>query len=209
MKFNLKNTLFWRFSLSFLLLFILLGFAYVFITTLAARRYVEETTQKLNAKVASHMLEEVKPFVDGKVNEKALGILMHSMMAVNPALEVYLLDSEGKILSFVVLEKKVKLSRISIDPIKQFLKANGEKYVLGDDPRNPGSKTIFSAAPVIENGRLRGYAYLVLASEQYENTAATFLGSYWLRVGTKSFVITLITAFVIFNYEDIFHFRIG
>jgi signal transduction histidine kinase len=192
---NAKNTLFWKLSLSFLILFIILGFAYVFITIQAARRYVDETTQRLNSKVAFHMIEVAKPFVEGKVNKDALGDLMHSMMAVNPTLEVYLLDPEGKILSFVVVDKKVKLNQISLDPVKQFLKSDGKEYVLGDDPRNPGGKTIFSAAPILEKGKIVGYAYLVLASEEYENSASTFLGSYWLRVGTRSFIITLIAAF--------------
>jgi HAMP domain-containing protein len=194
---SLKNTLFWRLSLTFLGLFVLLSAAYIFITTLAAQRYFEETTQKLNAKVANHMLDVVKPFVDGEVNKEALGDLMHSMMAVNPGLEVYLLNPEGKILSYVVLEKKVKLNSVGLQPVKQFLADGGKNYVLGDDPRQPGKQTIFSAAEIRENGKLMGYAYLVLASEVYENIAGTLLGSYWLRVGTRAFVITLVAAFLL------------
>jgi signal transduction histidine kinase len=196
-KVKLKNTLLWRLSAAFLILLLLLGLAYVVITTISANRYFQETTQRLNADVASEMLLEVQPFVDGEVNKKALDKLMHSMMAVNPRLEVYLLDPNGEILSYVVLKKKVKLSRVSLEPIRKFINSNGEKYVLGDDPRNPGQKTIFSATEVRENGILQGYVYMVLVSEKFENIASTMLGSYWLRVSTRSFIITLIAAFLI------------
>jgi len=194
---KIGKSLYWRISASFLLILLLLGLAYILITTLASNRYYKETTQRLNAHVAESMLQEVKPFVDGKVNKEALGKIMHSMMAVNPTLEVYLIDPQGKILSFVVLDKKVKLNSIDLEPVKEFIKAPGEKYIVGDDPRNPGHETIFSAKEVKENGDLKGYVYMVLASEKHENIAAALLGSYWLKVSTNAFIITLLAAFTI------------
>ncbi|HYW94126.1 MAG TPA: HAMP domain-containing sensor histidine kinase [Bacteroidales bacterium] len=198
MKIQLPGkSLYWRISMSFLAILIILGLAYVLITVIATNRYYNETTQRLNAHVAESMLAEVSPFTNGEVNEESVSKIMHSMMAVNPTLEVYLLDKTGKILTFVVFDKKVKLSNIDLGPVKSFIHYGGEKYVLGDDPRNPGKKTIFSAAEVRENDMLQGYVYLVLASEQYENITSALLGSYWLRVGTNAFILTLLAAFTI------------
>ncbi len=194
---SLKSTLFWRISAVFLLILILLGLAYVTITAYSARKYFQETTQRLNAHVAEEMLKEVNPFVNGEINQEAVGKIMHSMMAVNPSLEVYLLAPDGQILKYVVLEKDVHLSRISLGPVKRFLNAEGETYVLGDDPRNPGGQTIFSASEVRENGELLGYVYMVLASAEYENVSEALLGSYFLRIGTQAFIITLVGAFLI------------
>lgn len=194
---SLRNSLFWRLSATFFVLLLLVGIAYTYIVTIASNRYYHETTQKLNADVAKHLLHEIKPFENGKVNKEKLDNLMHSMMAVNPGIEVYLLDHTGKILSFVVLDKKVKLNKVSLEPINQFIKTNGKQYVLGDDPRNPGHYTIFSATQVITDGKLQGYVYIVLASEKYENIAHTLLGSYWLQISTKAFLVTLIFAFLI------------
>ncbi len=163
-----------------------------------AKRYSDETTQRLNAHVASHMLLEVNPFVDGKVNEDALGKIMHSMMAVNPSLEVYLLDPQGKILSFVVLDKKVKLKYVSIEPILTFLEEKGKSLIYGDDPRNPGKSKIFSATAVHEkNDKHLGYVYMILASEESENVATALQESYLLKIGVQSFIVTLVAAFVI------------
>ena len=194
---KIGKSLYWRISLSFLLILLLLGLAYILITAVAADRYFKETTQRLNAHVAESMLQEVTPFIDGQVNEEAVGKIMHSMMAVNPSLEVYLVDTEGVILWFVVFAKDVKLNRINLEPVKKFIDNNGSGYVLGDDPRNPGKSTIFSTTEVRENGVLRGYVYMVLASEQYDTITSNLVSSYWLRIGTNAFILTLLAAFTI------------
>ena len=39
-----------------------------------------------------------------------------------------------------------------------------KKYILGDDPRDPSQKKIFSAARFIKNGN-EGYIYIILAGK--------------------------------------------
>ena len=194
---NLKRSLYWRLSVSFLLILLIVAFAYIIIATLASNKHYQETTQRLNSDVAEYLLKETPPFKDGEINEEALGVIMHSMMAVNPGIEVYLVGASGEILSYVVLEKNVKLSRISTDPIDEFIETGGQKYILGDDPRNPGEKTIFSATRVDQDGEFLGYIYIVLASEKYENITAAVAASYWLKLGLNAFIITLLAAFTI------------
>src|SRR5579871_6086778 len=71
-----KASLFWRITGLFLLLFIVLGVAFDFITITLAKRYSDESMQKLNANVASHMLKHVKPFVNGRLNEESVETIM-------------------------------------------------------------------------------------------------------------------------------------
>jgi len=194
---RIRESLFWRISGLFLLIFVLLGIAFVVITIVLAKRYSDETTQKLNANVAPHMLKHVTPFINGQVNEESLEMIMHSMMAVNPSLEVYILDPQGKILSSVVLHKKVNRRTVSVEPIKDFLEDNGKSLIYGDDPRNPGKSKIFSAAPVYEDGALLGYVYMILASEEYDTITSALQESYLLKIGVRSFVLTLAAAFFI------------
>ena len=144
------KSFYWRIALAITLVMTVVGFAYIMITTIASKNYFLETTQKLNASVAEYLVKEAPPFKNGEVNEEALGVIMHSMMAVNPSIEVFLLDPEGEILSFVVLDSKVKLKRVDIAPIKDFISTNGSEFILGDDPRSNGYQTIFSATEVIE-----------------------------------------------------------
>jgi signal transduction histidine kinase len=190
----IKNRLYLRISGILVAVLLVVGVAYFMITSYAAEKYFQETTQRLNAHVAEQMLVEVVPFIDGKVNEAAVGQIMHSMMAVNPGIEVYLLSPEGEILSFVVLQKKVKLTQVNMAPVLEFIEKNGEDYILGDDPRNPGREVVFSATGVEVDGELMGYVYMVLASEQYENVVAMLRNSFILKTGSQLFVLSLVFA---------------
>lgn len=181
----------------FTLVMLVVGFAYIMITTIASKNYFLETTQRLNASVADYLVKEAPPFKNGEVNEEALGVIMHSMMAVNPSIEVFLLDPNGEILSFVVLDSKVKLKSIDTYPIKEFIATKGSKFILGDDPRANGYQTIFSATAVVENDILQGYVYITLASEKFEEVSAGLLGSYWLKLTLESFLVTMVVALLI------------
>jgi signal transduction histidine kinase len=191
------KSLYWRISLAFTLVLLILGLSYVLITTKASQNYFMHTTQKLNATVADYLVEEVSPFQNGEVNKEAMDKIMHSMMAVNPGIEVFLLSPEGKILSFVVLDSKVVLDKVNLNPIEKFISTKGEEFILGDDPRSKDFETIFSATEVYEDGQLQGYVYVTLASEKYETIAESLLGNYWLKLTFNSFVITLIVSLLI------------
>lgn len=188
---------YWQLSLTFLGLLLLAGFAYVMLTTNAMGQYVQERQQRLNAHVAEHMLLEVQPFIDGKVNEAAVGQIMHSMMAVNPGIEVYLLDPSGQILSYVALHKKVILEEVRLSPITQFIEQEGNIFIKGDDPRNPGQEKIFTAAAVKEEGNLSGYVYIVLAGEEYQSATEALWGSHIIRLTGRTFLFTLFAAMLI------------
>jgi signal transduction histidine kinase len=119
--------------------------------------------------------------------------IMHSMMAINPSIEVYLLDTSGLILNYVAPYKKVKLTTVNLKPVITFLETNGQQFIKGDDPRNPGVQKEFSAAPITEANRLVGYVYVVLASEEYDMAAQDLIGNYIMRLGGKTMIITLLT----------------
>jgi signal transduction histidine kinase len=135
---------------------------------------------------------EIKPFLNGEVTEEAIGTLMHSMMAVNPGIEVYVLDTAGVILKYVALEGEVKTDRVDLAPVRTFMAQkdlNG--LLLGDDPRAPGDRKIFSAAPVMEDGVARGFVYIILAGQEYVGATETLFGSYFLRLSGRSVLIAL------------------
>ena len=60
--------------------------------------------------------------------------------------------------------------------------------IVGDDPRHPDSRNIFSAAPIRRDGQLEGYLYIVLASERFVSVAEMLRGSYILRTGAVAVV---------------------
>ena len=194
---NLKNSLYWRISALFLLLLIVVGAAYIFITVQTAEQYFLDKHQRLNASIAEHMIKEVPPFMNGEVNKDAMDKIMHSMMAINPAIEVYILSPEGEILTYVAPYKKVKLTSVNLNPVFEFIDTKGEICIAGDDPRNPGEQKVFSAAPVVEDGELIGYVYIVLASEEYVSVSQYLFGNFLLNLGGRNLIFTLIASLII------------
>ncbi len=189
------NRLYWQISAIFLMVLIVYAAITLYIAVRAARNYAMEVNQKLNRELARSMVDVIKPdFRNGTVNQEALADIMHSMMVINPSVEVYLLDTEGNILSYVAPEKVVKLKKVSLSPIREFLKGPEQNVILGDDPRNPGEKKIFSATRVTEDGRLTGYIYIVLASQEYVSKSQMVLGSYILGISIKSIIAIFVVS---------------
>lgn len=191
------NTLLWRISLIFLLILLLIGSAFVWLTVKNAEHYFIQKHQRLHARIAEAMVKEVDPFEQGAIRKEALHQIMHSMMAVNPAVEVYLLDPQGNILEYVVPYKTVKLEKVSLTPIQQFLETQGEETIWGDDPKAPGVRQVFSAAPVMEEDMLVGYVYIILASEEYASVEQYLRGNYLFHLATENMALALFAAFFI------------
>lgn len=100
----------------------------LYISVNAANHYALEVNQNMNHDLAAHVAVMMEEFIqDGEINEAGLEDLVHSLMVINPSIEVYLLDTRGKILSYVAPEKVVKLQEVSLEPIKEFIKKSKKK----------------------------------------------------------------------------------
>ncbi len=192
------SKLYWQVSSIFIIVLVIFALITLFISVNSARNYSVEVTQKLNWNLAKTTVDVIKPnFKNGKVNKEAVNDIVHSMMAINPSVEIYLLNPQGDILIYVAPEKVVKLKKVSLLPIHNFLKDNRHNIIYGDDPRNPGEKKTFSAAEVIEKGKTTGYIYIVLASQEYVSAAQMVIGSYILGLSIRSIVAILLVSAVV------------
>ncbi|MEX0275424.1 MAG: ATP-binding protein [Flavobacteriaceae bacterium] len=195
----LSNRLIVKLSLTFLGVLILAGICYTVASIYLSNNYFYETTQRLHANLAQDLIDEKfvdeSPFDgDGNINKALFGDIMHDMMAVNRAIEVYLLDVKGTIRYSVVLDpdgKKQPDTQIDLTPLDQFIAQGGQQYILGDDPRNPGKKKVFSAARFNKNGQ-EGYIYIILAGEDYLHARDMLSDSYFLKLGLGGSILTLL-----------------
>ncbi|MCH4824228.1 HAMP domain-containing histidine kinase [Gramella lutea] len=193
-----KNTLFYQIAGILLLVFLLLAFLITRSSVRFSEDYHNEITQGLNKNVAKYIVEEVKGLYDGdSVAASKMGDLMHHVMATNPATEVYLLDLDGNILKHVAMDKEVKANKIDLEPIHKFIAADGEDYIKGDDPKLPGEKKIFSAAPYIHEGEKVGYIYTIVGGNDYDSLLSKHEGSYIRRLSVQNILYALFTALVI------------
>jgi hypothetical protein len=85
------------------------------------------------------------------------------LMVVNPRIELYLLDPDGRVLAFSAPPGRVQREQVNLTPIERLLAQPRDLPLLGDDPRSPEGRKVFSVAPVFEQEQMRGYLYVILA----------------------------------------------
>ncbi|MEO0570758.1 MAG: HAMP domain-containing sensor histidine kinase [Bacteroidota bacterium] len=196
-----SNRLIKKLMLAFISVLVLAGVGYTLSTIYFSNKHFNETNQRLHANLAQDLIDE--KFLEqspidslGNVNKALFGDIMHDMMAVNRAIEVYLLDMEGNVQYSVVLDHdnpENAPTKVSLGPIQDFIAAGGADHVLGDDPRNPERQKVFSTAKFNKNGK-EGYIYIVLAGEEYVDVKNMLFGSYALKVGLGASFLTLFFA---------------
>ncbi len=207
---SLSNKFIVKLGVLFLITVLSIGIIYVYVTFFLLDNFYSQTTQKLNANLADHLIEEkfknTSPFLDnGTVNVELFDDIMHDMMAVNRAIEVYLLDKKGEVLHSLVLDhddKSKATKKIDLVPVKQFI-ANKEVFILGDDPKDIKSKKIFSAAAFESKGQ-KGFIYILLASESFELVCENLFKGYFSKLMFIALLITMLLAIVIGGLSIVF-----
>jgi signal transduction histidine kinase len=192
-----SNLLFWKITGVFTFLLVMLGITYVVIATSMSHRNFNAINQQLYGDVASNLTQMTTPLRNGKPDTAATQDIIHSIMMINPSVEVYLLDTTGKIIDFVVPDRSVRITRVNLQAVQEYLRAGSTNYVTGDNPKNPTQQTIFSAAPIYDHGRLQGYVYAVLASEKQAGIASALNRHFLYSLGTSLFFATLLVAFLV------------
>lgn len=191
------TTLYGRLATVLIGLFCLLGAGAVLLTVYTTRLHFQEVNQKLNQTLAERIVSEKILMQEGQVNETALKEIFHTLMVMNPSIEVYLLDAQGDILNYSAPPSKVKRRRISLDPVERFLSGAEDFPILGDDPRDLNRKKIFSAFPVETlSGEIEGYLYVILGGEEFDSVAQMLEGSYILRLSMWAVLATVLFALV-------------
>lgn len=193
------NRLFLKLGGITLAMLLVVGTAYVLISSYIRADYLAEMNQQLYGDIAEHTVKEVKPLVNGRVDTTSIQDIMHSMMIINPSVEVYLLEPDGNIITYVAPYKKVVLEKVDLGPIKEFIatpKAD-RPLIKGDDPRHPDKSNIFSAAEIRDSsGVLEGYAYIILSGDEQAAVAGPLATNYTYKLGTNLFFLSLLAAFL-------------
>jgi signal transduction histidine kinase len=184
----------WRFALLLLLILAGLGLVSLMLTLSTARAHAQQVRQQLNRDVARHISEDLEPFVGDEVDEKALKSLFMDVMRINPSLEVYLLDEQGKLLMFDAPPEKIVRETVDLAPVRRFLAAGPRELVSGDDPRSLDHAKVFTAWPVESDGEPAGFLYIVVGGEEYDSIAGLLEASYVHRAALWVAAVSLLVA---------------
>ena len=157
-------------------------------------RYHQEVTQQLHQGLAQYVLDhQPEPLLSSatnkpgplSINSEGLKAIAKNTMMINPAVEVYLLDTAGNILGHALPEANVAPGKLDVDPIHQAINHQNKGPVLGENPSNPDRASIFSVAPIFsahEPQQAIGYLYIILASHEARSLAEQLADSHIIRL---------------------------
>jgi len=198
------NTLYAKLAALLFGLFCLIGAVVILLTLYTTRLYFQEVSQKLNRTLAERMVSSQVLMQDGQINDEVLKELFRQHMVINPGIELYLLDPQGRILTFSAPPGKVKRQRISLDSINRFLSGAEDFPILGDDPRDLTRTKVFSVFPIETlSGSIEGYLYIILGGEEFDSVVQMLQESYILRLSVSTvgaiLVCTLLAGLLCFK----------
>ena len=182
-----------RLALALGSVFLLLAAAFVTLTAVSGRLFLAEAQQRLHQDLAANIVGEKLLMTGGALQPEAVKDVFMMMMVVNPSIEAYLLDPQGRILSFSAPPGRVVRQAVDTAPIASFL-AHDRLPIYGDDPRSATGRKIFSAAPIEEGGRREGYLYVVLSGQRHDSVFGTVAESWILRLALASTLGFLVAA---------------
>ncbi|WP_035514133.1 sensor histidine kinase [Paraburkholderia nodosa] len=177
----MKLSLTQRVSIVFSVLLLTCCGASAWLQIRATELHDEEVIQALSQDLASHIGRNAALMGADGPKPAALRTLFGQLMAVNPSVEVYLLDANGRITGDDAPPGHIRRMQVDLQPVRRFL-ANEPLPILGDDPRSMDARKVFSAAMVPgADGRAAGYIYVVLIGEARDALASRLAESTVLR----------------------------
>ncbi len=176
----------------FCALLVLCGLALLGMQMRTAGLHEQEVVQRLSLDLAAHIARRSELMDDAGMRQEDVRALFGQLMAVNPSVEVYLLDDQGRILGHDAPQGHLRRDRVAVEPLKALL-AGAPLPIAGDDPRSAHARKVFSVAPLMVQGRPAGYIYVVLVGEQRQMLADDLAaGSQWRTLlGSGALVLVL------------------
>jgi len=164
------NTLYFKLATGLAIMLLVVGLSYTIFASYMIQQINQQSQQLINHDLAKNLVNDKKIVRHGKIDEKAMKETFMQYMTINPSIEIYYLDLEGKILAYSAEPNKVKRNAVDLEPILKSIKSKTDRFLYGDDPRSHDIKKAFSVTPIPSNENVQGYLYVVLQGEQLTNT---------------------------------------
>lgn len=160
------KSLYSRIALTFAALILMFGGLIGGLDYFAAKHHQQEIIQRLSRDLAKHIADHWPFTKTNGLDVDGVAELFHMFMVVNPSIEVYLLDAKGVIKAHKAPPGRLQTQQVELSPIQAFL-TKKPFPLLGDNPRNPQEKSIFSATDLSVDGNTVGYLYIILNGDDY------------------------------------------
>ena len=190
---SLPRTLFGRLLLVFLLFGVVMTAALLYVLSVSHEQFHLEFDQTINRNLAREYVAANFFLTDRQLDARTLHQGIGKLAAANPAIDVYLLDLHGRIVASSVPDTGWRRRTVDVEAIKEFL-AGRPAPIMGDDPRQPTGRTVFSAAPFHVRDCPGDYLYLVLGRAEDAPGAARLRSAFAIREGAGIIVLAAVLA---------------
>lgn len=166
-----------RLSLALALLLLAYGAFVALLWRQVTAEQGQESLQRLSHGLARHIVDhwpEIASPNRDEAERTARSALLSMLMTVNPGVQVYLLDADGRVQHYIGEPGMVRQQQVDLAAIRAFL-AGAALPLHGTDPMGSGVPRIFSAAMFpVRAGDVRppGYLYVVLDGLARDQVAA-------------------------------------
>lgn len=168
----------------------------------------KESLQRLSYGLARHIVEhwpQIATTDPRQADAAARQALLSMLMVVNPGIQVYLLDADGRVRAYIGEPGMVREHQVDLVPVRDFL-AGAALPLRGTDPMGSGMARIFSVAMFGQRAgdtRAPGYLYVVLDGPARDQLA----GRSSMRRVWESAGLATLTALVATLLLGLFVFR--
>lgn len=167
----MRLTLTQRLSLVFAVLLLVCSGTSAWMQVRSNRMHELEVVQGLSRDLAESIARDAQLTDANGLMPDAVRKLFSQLMVVNPSVEVYLLEPDGRIAGHAAPEGRLRRDRIDLAPVRRMIDG-APLPILADDPRSTDGRKVFSAAPLRVHGRDVGFIYVVLLGEAHDLVAA-------------------------------------
>lgn len=167
----MRLTLTQRLSLVFAVLLLVCSGTSAWMQVRSNRMHELEVVQGLSRDLAQGIARDAQLTDANGLMPGAVRKLFSQLMVVNPSVEVYLLEPDGRIAGHAAPEGRLRRDRIDLAPVRRMIDG-APLPILADDPRSTDGRKVFSAAPLRVHGRDVGFIYVVLLGEAHDLVAA-------------------------------------
>ncbi|MDB6061623.1 MAG: two-component system sensor histidine kinase [Verrucomicrobiaceae bacterium] len=173
-----------------------MGVLFFYIQMYSFGLYQDAVSQSLNKDLAATLTQRFLNKNMGWADmPEQLQRQFDQFMAINPDIEVYLIDGEGKVVGAASGVMPLK-TRVDIAPVKQFVGGEMMFPLLGEDPAHAMRSKVFSAAAIDTQHPEKGYLYVILGGHSRDAVAQRLEVSLILRQGMWFMGLGLIAALV-------------
>jgi two-component system, OmpR family, sensor kinase len=188
------RTLFGKLLLLFLGFGALMTGVFILVMRVSHETYHLEFDQMVNRNLAQQYVAANLLVREPPLTAHNFARSLERITAINPNIDVYVLDGRGEILAASAPGGRIVRNRVGLDPIARFLDGRAAFPVLGDDPANPRHPDVFSAARLSIPDCPAAYLYIVLNRHDTGSAASRLKTTYAVGEGAGFILAATILA---------------